>query len=89
MDEINEKADLIDIWRVRHPDEKKFTWRQRKPDIHSRIDCIYISDTMQYNVSQCDIVPGIRSDHSAVTLTIKPASISKKEQVSGSLTIVD
>ena len=27
---------------------------------------------MQYNVSKTDIIPGIRSDHSAVTMSIKP-----------------
>ena len=30
--------DLIDIWRIRHPDKKRFTWRQRNPFIQRRLD---------------------------------------------------
>ena len=73
LEEINEKCDMVDIWRIRNPDKRLYTWRQKKPIvIHSRIDRIYISDIMQYNVSKTDIIPGIRSDHSAVTMSIKP-----------------
>ena len=72
LDEINEKYDLIDIWRVRYPEKTRFTWRRTKPVIQSRIDRFYISDTMQYNISKTDIIPGIHSDHSAIVLSIKP-----------------
>ena len=78
LEEINEKNDMIDIWRARNPETKRYTWRQRKPQIQSRIDRIYISDTMQYNVFKTDIVPGLRSDHSAITLSIK--SIPENKQ---------
>ena len=50
LDEINEKFDLIDIWRVRNPEKRRFTWRRTKPVIQSRLDRFYISDTMQYNI---------------------------------------
>merc|ERR1711862_932670 len=72
LDEINQKFDLIDIWRVRNPEKHRFTWRRTKPIIQSRLDRFYISDTMQYNISKTDIIPGIRSDHSAIVLAIKP-----------------
>ena len=72
LNEINEKHDLIDIWRVKNPEKTRFTWRRTKPVIQSRIDRFYISDTMQYNISKADIIPGIRSDHSAIVLSIKP-----------------
>ena len=72
MVEISEKHDLIDIWRVRNPEKTRFTWRRTKPVIQSRIDRFYISDTMQYNISKSDIIPGIKSDHSAILLSIKP-----------------
>ena len=54
------------------PRKTRFTWRRTKPVIQSRIDRFYISDTMQYNISKADIIPGIRSDHSAIVLSIKP-----------------
>ena len=72
LDEINQKFDLIDIWRVKNPEKSRFTWRRTKPIIQSRLDRFYISDTMQYNISKTDIIPGIRSDHSAIVLSIKP-----------------
>ena len=72
LEEISEKHDLIDIWRVRNPEKTRFTWRRTKPVIQSRIDRFYISDTMQYNISKADIIPGIKSDHSAILLSIKP-----------------
>ena len=33
-----EDLNLSDVWRVLNPDLSKFTWRQRKPEIHSRLD---------------------------------------------------
>ena len=45
LEEISEKHDLIDIWRVRNPEKTRFTWRRTKPVIQSRIDRFYISDT--------------------------------------------
>jgi exonuclease III len=70
--EIKEKFDLIDIWRVKNPEKVRYTWRRKRPLIQSRLDRFYISDTMQYNISQVDILPGILSDHSAIILSIKP-----------------
>ena len=69
-----------DKWKTRFnrhlesekPQKTRFTWRRKKPVIQSRIDRFYISDTMQYNISKADIIPGIRSDHSAIVLSIKP-----------------
>ena len=74
LEEINEKLDTIDIWRTRHPDKKRFTFRQKKGRniIQSRLDRLYISDTLQYNVAKADISPSIRSDHSRVSISIRP-----------------
>ena len=29
--------DLIDVWRVQNPELRRFTWRQRNPEIHCRL----------------------------------------------------
>ena len=60
--------DLIDIWRVRNPDIKRFTWRQRKPFIQRRLDFWLISDACQDDVEDTYIIPSINSDHSAIVL---------------------
>merc|ERR1712059_156235 len=79
MHEKKDKFDLIDIWRVKNPEKVRYTWRRKRPLIQSRLDRFYISDTMQYNISQADILPGILSDHSAIILSIKPTnSFSQK-----------
>jgi len=71
LEKINEQHDLIDIWRVRNPEKIRFTWRRRNPIIQSRIDRFYVSDTLQYNIDKTEIVPGLSSDHSCITLSIK------------------
>ena len=64
--------DLVDIWRIRNPNSRKFTWQKMRPSlIQSRIDRVYISDNLQYITERAEIIPGIRSDHSAVTVSLK------------------
>ena len=59
--------DLIDIWHI-HPEKKSFTWTQKKPFIRCWLDFWLISNATQDNVSKTDIIPAIKSDHSAITL---------------------
>ncbi|KAL9989410.1 hypothetical protein ACROYT_G003957 [Oculina patagonica] len=35
--------DLTDIWRDMHPDDNRFTWRQKNPEIHCRLDYFLIN----------------------------------------------
>ena len=60
--------DLADIWRVRNPESKRFTWRQKNPFIQRRLDYWLISDACQDDIERCDIIPSINSDHSAIYL---------------------
>ena len=77
--EIMLDLDLCDIWRVRNPDAKKFTWsgkgqgRSSSPNItiYRRLDYFLISDELQSYAEQVDIIPTPSTDHSAVTLRIK------------------
>ena len=76
MSELKEKLDMVDIWRTRNPETRRYTWRRRKPTIiQSRIDRIYLSDTLQYNIAETDINPGLKSDHSCITVSIKPTGM--------------
>ena len=36
-----ENLDLIDAWRVLNPESSRFTWRQKKPEIHCRLDFFF------------------------------------------------
>ena len=35
--------DLVDIWRIRNPETKRFTWRQKNPLIQRRLDPILVN----------------------------------------------
>ena len=60
---------MIDIWRVRNPSEKRFTWRQKTPIIQRRLDYWLVNDSLQDDIVSVDIIPSIGSDHSAITLS--------------------
>ena len=62
--------DLIDIWRIRNPEKKQFTWTQKKPLVRRRLDYWLVSTEIQDDVTETNIIPAIKSDHSAITLTL-------------------
>ena len=40
---IRDNLDLTDIWRDLNPEERRYTWRQNKPEIQCRLDFFLIS----------------------------------------------
>lgn len=71
---IIENLNLIDIWRVQHPQLKRFTWRRRKPNIHCCLYFFLVSNTLGTNLIETDILPGYKTDHSLITLTLSTRS---------------
>ena len=65
-----DNLDLTDIWRNMHPDECRFTWRQREPEIHCRLDFFLISRGICSHVTQTNIIPGYRTDHSMIIISL-------------------
>jgi exodeoxyribonuclease-3 len=61
---------IIDVWRVLNPSRKCFTWRQRNPLIQSRLDYFLISGELFYNVSETQIKPSIKTDHSLLQIQL-------------------
>ena len=37
-----ERNDLVDIWRIFNPSEKRYSWRQKSPAMHCRLDFFFI-----------------------------------------------
>ena len=70
VEDIMLNYDLVDIWRIRNPNSKKFSWRQKNPIVQRRLDYWLISDLLQDDVVKVDIVTAIRTDHHAITLEI-------------------
>ena len=69
--ELKSLYDLEDVWRLKHENIKRYTWRQKTPRIHCRLDYFLISrQVLDYTVKS-DIMPSILSDHSPILLTLK------------------
>ena len=62
--------DLIDIWRIRNPEKRQFTWTQKKHLVRRRQDYWLVSTQIQDDLTETNIIPAIKSDHSAITLTL-------------------
>ena len=69
--------DLVHIWRIRNPEPKRFTCRQKNPFNQRRLDYCLINDTSQDDIGKSDIIPSINSDHSAIFLHLN--SLDKLE----------
>jgi len=65
---ISNVLDLIDIWRCLYPDAERLTWRRRKPDIHCRLDFFLTSSSLSTAITNADILPGLKTDHSLITI---------------------
>ena len=63
---IMSENDLCDIYRIRNPQEKRFTWRRKTPFKQRRLDFFLVSDMLQDNIRTVDIIPSVQSDHSAI-----------------------
>ena len=61
---------LTDIWRDLHPQDSVFTWRQRKLEVHCRLDFFLISQGIATFVTNAEISPGYKTDHSMITIFI-------------------
>ena len=61
---------IVDVWRILNPSCKRYTWRQNHPLIQSRLDYFFIAGELFYNLSEAQIKPSIKTDHSILTITL-------------------
>ena len=69
--EMIEDKYLIDTFRELHPNLKRYTWRKNRPFKQSRLDYIFISETLLPYLANSSIEPSYRSDHSATCVILK------------------
>jgi exonuclease III len=68
------KHNIIDIWRLRNPRRRQYTWcSNTKPKIRCRLDHILLSQHLTKLVDRTDIEHGFLSDHKSVVVSIKKA----------------
>ena len=73
-----EMLDLIDIWRFRNPNIKRFTYRQKTPLIQTRLDYFLMSNNLYDHISDVDIIPSVWSDHSCITMNLHLLPLQEK-----------
>ena len=62
--------DLCDIFRIRNPETRRYTWRWKTPFEQRRVDFFLVSDSIQENVHFVNIIPSVGSDHSAIKIKL-------------------
>ena len=72
LETIMEELNICDIWRVRNPDSTRYTWKTLNLLVQRRLDFFLISNDLQIHIGKADIKPAISTDHSAITLELKP-----------------
>ena len=65
---------LCDIFRIRNPQEWRFTWRNKNPFKQRRLNFFLISDSLQELVMDSKIIPSVQSGHSAIVLKLSPTN---------------
>ena len=71
LTELFKSFDLLDVWRLNHNNLKRYTWRQKKPRIHCRLDYFLISHHVLDITIKTDVLPSIQSDHSPILIDFK------------------
>ena len=74
IEKFKSDFDLLDIWKVRNPSFRKFSWRRTKPVTLRRLDYFLISSELEQNILSCGFLSPIQSDHSPIYLKINPLS---------------
>ena len=72
IENLQEELDLVDIWRVKNPERKSFTWSQNSPMIFCRLDYWLISNSLHDLVKTTDI---IKTDHAAISLELVKVTV--------------
>ena len=70
--QIKEKFDLCDIWRMRNPKIKRFTfWQQRILGfIQRRLDYVFISNLLQESVNKTEVLAAFSTDDSPLLISL-------------------
>ena len=71
---VIERFTLVDIWRVRNQNKRRYTFRQSHQAgyLQRRLDYFFVSNSLQGNICETDIQVAFCTDHSPITLSLKP-----------------
>ena len=80
LTKIMTNFDLCDIYRLRNPDTRRFTYRQNSPKRLRRLDYFILSNSIQEIVQKTEVLTSVSSDHSPVLVSFN----SSPENTTGS-----
>ena len=66
IEHLQSELDVHDIWRIKNPTTRSYTWSQSEPLIFSRLDYCLTSNSLSDNVSSVYIIPSIKTDNSII-----------------------
>ena len=69
---------LHDIWRVKNPKTRRYTWCKSSPFIFCRLNYWLILDNLNDLVTQVDIGASIKTDHFSIILELEDNKDSRK-----------
>ena len=80
MIELIESFELCDIWRIRNPTEKRFTFRQNHISgyIQRRLDYIFVSNKLQESIKNTDTLAFFSTGHPPIYFTLRRLQIISK-----------
>ena len=70
IESIQSKLELVDIWRIKNPQTKSYTWSQKSPLVLCRLDFWLISNNLCDFVNATEILLAILTDHAAISLCL-------------------
>ena len=77
--DLMSEFDLIDVWRIRNPALRQFSWRRKRPEMKMRrLDFFLISDMLQPEVETNKFLCPLQSDHSPVVLKLRSADSAER-----------
>ena len=83
---IMSERDLCDLFRVRNPDTRRFTWRRKNSFLQRRLDYFLVSEYSQEQIDIFDIISSVQSDHSALKMKFSPWVKGEEAPLIGNLT---
>jgi exonuclease III len=75
---VCDREHLFDSYRLTNPHDRQFTWFSSDGRIASRLDRIYLQQSLKGNLSQTSVFPVAFSDHNMVCVTLDNASWIKQ-----------
>ncbi len=79
LENMTLELNSADIWRENNPQSRRCTWRRPTPLKQSRLDYFLLSDYLYWYFEDANILPGYRSYHSIITLTLKFTKCIKRK----------